>query len=265
MPGPVYDDHLMRTLSALRWKGHTFSILAIGFSDTNTLVSLSADQTVKIWNIASGKLLHNTEIKFGKQLIPAIAPRGQPFLAGGSLNQVRLWNYQTGKLLQTFEVNDSNVAALAFTPDGKLLVIGSTKGVLRVMDVVTWKVTRTIDLDTPIYSIAASMNHILVGYGEGTLALLTMGDQDSIPEVKKHNGAITAVAFSSGGEQFASGSADKTVKVWDTGTMKLLHTQAGHSGEVLFVVFSPNGRKLASGGSDGTVNVWTVPLPPSHQ
>lgn len=257
-PGDRLAAELTQTLT-----GHVSAVVAIGFSDTNTLVSVSADKTAKMWDIVSGKLLHSAELNFGKQLVAVIAPGGQPFMAGGMLKQVKLWNYQTGELLKSLEANDSNVAALAFTPDGKLLVIGTTKGVVRVMDVAAWKVTRTIDLDTPVYSLAASMSRIAVGYGDGTVALLNLnGEQTSVPEVKQQNGAINAIAFSPKGEQFATASKDGTVKVWDTETSKLLCSQEGHNGEVLSVVFSSNGQKMASSGADGRVNYWTVPLPP---
>jgi WD40 repeat protein len=67
------------------------------------------------------------------------------------------------------------------------------------------------------------------------------------------------VAFSADGKRFASGSADKTVKVWDTETLKLVGSMIGHSARVLSVVFSPNGHQMASGDADGNVNFWTVP------
>jgi WD40 repeat protein len=260
----VYDARSTERLTAdlkRTLAGHTFPVLAMGFNDTNLLVSVSQDQTAKIWDITSGKLLHSAELNFGKQLVPAIAPGRRPFLAGGTLKQVRLWNYQTGELLKSFEANDSNVAALAFTPDGELLVIGTVKGVVRVMDVAAWKVTRMIDLDTPVRSVAASLDHIVVGYADGSVALLDFSDQSSIPEVRKQHGAINAVAFGPQGEQFASASADKTVKVWETATLKLLCSLEGRRGEVLSVAFSPNGKKMASGDADGSVNFWTVSRP----
>jgi WD40 repeat protein len=256
-PGDRLNAGLTQTLT-----GHNAPILAIGFSDTNTLVSISLDQTAKIWDIASGKLLHSTNLNFGKQLVPAIAPRGQPFLAGGTLKQVRLWNYQTGELLKTFEANDSSVAALAFTPDGKLLVIGTTKGVVRVMDVAAWKVTRSIDLDTPVRSLAASTNHILVGYSDGEIALLDFADQSSIPEVKEQAGAILALAFSPKGDRFAAASIDNTVKVWDTNTLKLLSSQK-HTAAVLSVTFSPDGQNIAAANADRNVMYSTITPPPT--
>ena len=150
-PGDRLTAELSKTLT-----GHAAQILGLCFSDTNTLVSISLDQTAKIWDVESGKLLHTTELNFGKQIRFAIAPGHQSLAADSSFGKARLWNYQTGELLKTFEPNDSWVSALAFTPDGKFLVIGTDKGVVRVMDVATWTVTRTIDLDSPVRSLAAS-------------------------------------------------------------------------------------------------------------
>jgi WD40 repeat protein len=241
--------------------GHAAQILGLGFSDTNTLVSISLDQTVKIWDAESGKLLHTADLPLGKQIRFAIAPGPKSLAADSSFGKARLWNYQTGEVLKTFEPNDSWVSALAFTPDGKLLVIGTDKGVVRVMDVATWTVTRAIDLDSPVHSLAASAEHIVVGYGDGTVAMLNFGDQSSIPEMREQSGTINGLAFSPNGGQFASASADRTVKVWDTGTLKLLCSLEGHPASVLSVAFSSIGQKLASIDVDGNVNFWTVPEP----
>ena len=234
-------------------------ILGVAFSETNTLVSISLDQSVSTWDIQTGKVLHTAKLEFGKQICFAIAP-GQSWLAADtSFGRARLWNFQSGKLLQSFEPGDSWASALAFTPDGKSLVIGTEKGVLRVMDVASWTVARVIDLDSPIKSLAASAEHIVVGYFDGTVAILNFGDQTSIPEIKKQSGAINALAFNPKGDRFASASADHSVKVWDAITLKLLCSLEGHGAAALGVVFSPDGKKMVSIDAEGVVNFWTVP------
>jgi WD40 repeat protein len=125
------------------------------------------------------------------------------------------------------------------------------------MDVAAWTVARTIDLDSPIHSLAASAEHILVGYSDGTVAILHFGDQPSVPEVKKQSGTINALAFSPKGELFASASADHSVKVWDSKTWKPLCSLVGHAAPVLAVAFSPDGKKIASMDAEGVVNFWT--------
>jgi WD40 repeat protein len=73
-----------------------------------------------------------------------------------------------------------------------------------------------------------------------------------------HSRSVMSVSLSPDGRLLASGSADKTVKLWNTGTGEHLLTLTGHTDDVNCVAFSPDGRVLASAGLDRTVKLWQV-------
>jgi len=66
------------------------------------------------------------------------------------------------------------------------------------------------------------------------------------------------VAFSPDGKQVASGSYDRTIKLWNSQTGQLLRTLAGHDKAVWSVAFNPQGHTLASGSEDETIKIWQV-------
>ncbi len=71
-----------------------------------------------------------------------------------------------------------------------------------------------------------------------------------------HSSGVSSVAFSPDGQRLASGSHDKTVKIWDSTTGKELLSLKGHEDLVYSVAFSPDGQRLASGSHDKTVKIW---------
>jgi WD40 repeat protein len=78
------------------------------------------------------------------------------------------------------------------------------------------------------------------------------------PDFIDHREYVYSVAFSPDGKYLASGSADKTIKLWSVESQKEVTTLQGHSSSVLSLEFSPDGKYLASGSSDNTVKLWSV-------
>ncbi len=74
-----------------------------------------------------------------------------------------------------------------------------------------------------------------------------------------HSNGVASVAYSPDGNYLASGSQDKTVKLWSCSAgYREITTLRGHKNYVCCVAFSKDNIYLASGSEDNTVKLWNV-------
>ena len=84
-------------------------------------------------------------------------------------------------------------------------------------------------------------------------------DGDWRGKVVGHTSNVWSLAFKPNSYLLASGSHDKTIRIWDVGdrdNLRHVRTLRGHTDDIWSVAWSPDGRTLASASRDGTVRLW---------
>ncbi|PNH03143.1 WD repeat domain-containing protein, partial [Tetrabaena socialis] len=261
-------------LHAPRTQGHTHFVSGLAFSPGNhqQLVSSSEDSTLRLWDTVTGQCTATLECHHTIDArILAFSPDGRQLASlascgdADSAKNLRLWNITTGQCTGTLlEGHTELVTSLAFSPDGRLLASGSRDCTLRLWDTATGLQTRMMEGHTGLISNVAFSpdgRQLVSGSADSTLRLWDIATgQFAVLKVGfcrfylldgllGHMDSVSDVAFRPDGQQLASGSADNTLKLWDTVTGKCITTLDGHTGDVSTVVFSPNGQYLASSSS----------------
>ncbi len=154
------------------------------------------------------------------------------------------------------------VESVAFRDSGTLLS-GSNHGTLIAWDVNTGGEKWYQRQDESIWAVAISSRKpfIVAHGGEKNYRIRTRYASQGAwrGEIAGHTDAVLSLAFKPGEYLLASGSDDKTVRIWnlaDANNLRHVRTLKGHASRVWAVAWSPNGQTLASAGDDGTVRLW---------
>ncbi|MEH2025364.1 nSTAND1 domain-containing NTPase, partial [Nostoc sp.] len=100
-------------------EGHSNYVYSVAFSpDGKTIASASGDNTVKLWNAATGKEITTLNGHSNYVYSVAFSPDGKTIASASGDNTVKLWNAATGKEITTLNGHSNYVYSVAFSPDG---------------------------------------------------------------------------------------------------------------------------------------------------
>ncbi|KAF3889982.1 MULTISPECIES: WD40 repeat domain-containing protein [Nostocales] len=242
--------------------GHSDKITSVAISsDGLTAVSGSADKTIKVWNLSTGKVIRTLTGNIGEVSSVAVSADGN-FLAVGSCehpkSNVKVWYLPTGKLVHTLLGHQKPVNCITISPDGQILATGSNK--IKIWNLQTGDRICTLWHSSVVYDavISSDGTTLASGSSDHKIRLWNPRTGDPLHTFSGHSGAVNSVAMSSDGLLLVSGSADATVKVWHLDGGQVLHTLTGHSDEVKSVAISPDGLSIFSASADTTINMWCL-------
>jgi WD40 repeat protein len=228
---------------APRWTLPDFSnsVWAMALSADGSHLAIggdTADGNVRIYDRASGKLLHTLRGDI-RIISVAFSPDGRRLAAAGHERVVRLWDTTTGQEVLSLRGHKDIIGRVLFSQDGQRLASASADGEVRIWDASPFDK----DADPRIRTLPPHPTLSPRSGGEGW--------------VKGDDGEFFGLAFCpTDSRLLASASADKSIKLWDIQTGQVVRTFHGHKEAAICVAFSPDGRRLLSGSMDRTVKLW---------
>jgi WD40 repeat protein len=272
----IWEDESARGYRPLR--GHGNGVLHVQFSpDSKYLATAGADGTVRIWEAATGKVLHNFA---GQAEKVAFSPDGRSLATAGGNGyrptepgEVRLWDLRTGRA-RLLSREKLLVLGVAFSPDGRRLaaVTGNPiadrplSGRVAVWDVSSGKEVLSFTPEGGLTSVIAfhptDGNLLAAGAWAGQLGLYDATTGKMRRRLPAAPGLLNALAFRPDGRELATGSSTGLIRLVDPDTGKVLRSFAQPSGgTVMALSYSSGGDRLASANMPlelgrGEVVIW---------
>lgn len=238
-------------------------VTAVAFAgDGRTLASGATDQTVRLWDVATGKQIRCLEGHQGQVEAVAFSSDGKLVASGSQDGSVRLWDARNGQELRRFDLGHGWVHSVCFSPDGKWMAAGCDDHMVHRWDVATGK---------EVFPGPGHQRAVLgLAYSADSNRVTTAGQDLTLYQWEAATGkerwrglanqpGITHGCLAPRGSLVAGAGEDGMIYCREGGAKpSVAHAWKGHDALVECLVFSPDAKILATADQDGCIRLWEV-------
>mmetsp|Transcript_17271 Transcript_17271/g.43637 ORF Transcript_17271/g.43637 Transcript_17271/m.43637 type:complete len:345 (+) Transcript_17271:85-1119(+) len=240
-------DGIVRILEATTGRvvkelsGHTGTVNCCAFAEEGeTIVSVSFDQTARIFNVGSGKLLYTIEYQC-PVLSVAVSSTGSAF-TGDTSGTIREIDVKTGGVVRTWKAHRGHIEVLALSAGGDMLASAGGDECVIVWRKTAgggWEEEETLIHNDVVNAVAFSPDDSILGSASdnGVQLYEVGGEWEEQANIEFHQDQVNGISFFANGPRLsvATASDDKSVCVWDVSAvsvaMKVLKAKRAKEGK----------------------------------
>jgi len=275
------DDWVPRAPEKYTLTGHRSPVTKVLFHPVySVMLTSSEDATIKVWDYETGD--YERTLKGHTDAVQDLAfdHPGKHLASCSADMTVKIWDFQTYECLKTLHGHDHNISSVDFLPSGDHLVSASRDKTIKMWEVATGYCTSTFSGHREwVRRVKVSPDGLMIAScsNDQTIRVWTIATKECKVELSDHDHVVETIAWSSEkcnqhineatgndkknylpGPFLASGSRDKSIKVWDVNSGVCMFTLVGHDNWVRDLQFHPGGKYLLSCSDDKTLRAWDI-------
>ena len=259
----------------LKLDGHSGIVWGLAFSpDGQMLVSVSSDETAKIWDWRSGTLIQSLD--FPAEVVSvSFSPDGRLLAVGGvdepqgDIQNAAIWTFSVGSWQPLLKFPEYwNIAAMVYSPDGRWLIGGGTSRNVKVWRTGDGTSVFTLSHAHQVLDAAVSPDGSIVATAtcqvtvndectEGGVWLWNLSNGRLLNKLRGFPDVVESVSFSVDGSSLIAASRNGTMRVYATSDFQQQFEATPPGGNGVMTL-SPDGGLLATGGNNGVVHLWKI-------
>jgi WD40 repeat protein len=242
--------------------GHADMVTACAVTpDGRRVVSASVDQTLRVWDLESGRAVATLVGHTAWVSACAVTPDGRRVVSASVDQTLRVWDLESGRAVATLVGHAARVSACAVTPDGRQVVSASADNTLKVWDLESGRAVATLDGHADwvrACAVTPDGRRVVSASEDRTLKVWDLASGREVATLHGHAARVTACAVTPDRRRVVSASADNTLKLWDLESGRVVATLADHAALVRACAVTPDGRRVVSASADRTLKVWDL-------
>ncbi|XP_075080305.1 protein pleiotropic regulatory locus 1-like [Nicotiana tabacum] len=253
---PIQPDKMIEDFIS----GHLGWVRSVAINPSNNwFCTGSADGTIKIWDLASGRLKLTLTNHIGQIRGLAVSNKHTYMLSAGDDKQVKCWDLEQNKVIRSYHGHLSGVYCLALHPTIDILFTGGCDSVCRVWD---------IRSKTQIFALSGHDNtvcsvftrpmdpQVVTGSHDSTIKFWDLRYGKTMTTLTHHKKSVRAMAQHPKEEDsFASASAD-SMRKFNLPKGELLHGMLSQQKTIINVMAVNDEGVMATGGENGSLWFW---------
>jgi U3 small nucleolar RNA-associated protein 12 len=268
------DVGVVERVAAVEQHGHRGDVRCIALSTDDKLLLSASRKSAKLWNVVTGECIRSIPTS-GYSLSTCFLGANSEFAAVGSKHgSLEIVDLGSGEVIAAI-TEAHNDAIWSMTLDGEIfesttLVTGGADKFVRFWDLTDvisqrsksreLKLLRTLELPDEVLCVRVGYQRqqpvVVVSLMDSTVRAFDLVTLDPYMTFYGHKMPVLGLDISSDGLMLATGSADKSIKLWGMDFGDCRRSIRAHEDSVLCVAFQPDTHYLFSGSRDGTLKYW---------